>query len=300
MAIESVDVQHLTGSERLAVLRDAVARIEAVSGLPHGRRTRREAERHRPPRIGLGEGGLGLDAMLGGGLRRGTLHEIVAAHRQDDGAAVAFALALAIRCAGRGPLVWIVEDCAVRETGLPYRPGLRDHGLDPDRLVLVRTRDAAMTLWAFEEALRLGVPVVLAELWTSKHYGLVASRRLLLAAQAAQGTALMLHTGLSGRAACLSSVAETRLEVASAPSPRIASAGQRMPIPGPAAFGIRVLKQRLGAAPSFESDRVHGLVWNSTQRCFDDHPVPVGLAASAADRAHRTPSPERVTLARRA
>ena len=285
MATESVDVQHLTGSERLAALRDAVARIEAASGLPHGRRIRREAERHRPARIGLGEGG--LDAMLGGGLRRGTLHEIVAAHRQDDGAAVAFGLALAIRCAGRGPLVWIVEDCAVHETGLPYRPGLAGHGLDPDRLILVRTREAQTTLWAFEEALRLAAPVVLAELWGSRHYGLVASRRLLLAAQAGRGTALLLHTGLSGQAADLSSVAETRLSVAAAPSHRTASAGDRMPIPGAAAFGVRVLKQRLGAAPGFDSDLTHTLVWNAAQRCFDDHPLSVDLPAPLADRPHR-------------
>ena len=146
----------------------------------------------------LGDGALGLDDMLGGGLRCGALHEIVASHRQDDGAASAFALALAIRCVGDQPLVWIVEDCAAYETGVPYRPGLEAHGLDPDRLVLVRTREAQTTLWAFEEALRLEAPVVLAEVWSGKHYDLAASRRLLLAAQAGRGTALLLHTGLVG------------------------------------------------------------------------------------------------------
>ncbi len=234
--------------------------------------------------IRLGNGTLRLDDMLGGGLRPGTLHEIVAAHRQDDGAAAGFAAALAVRCGAAGPLVWIVEDCAAFETGSPYRPGLAGHGIDPDRLILVRTREAQMTLWAFEEALRLKAPLVLAELWNSRHYGLVPSRRLLLAAQAGRGTALLLHTGLSGRASNLSSAAETRFQVASCPSPRTPSAGNRMPIPGTAAFAVRLLKQRLGAVQGFDSNRIHSLVWNPAQRCFDDHPVPFRLSSPLADR----------------
>ena len=290
---------HHPASQRLADLRKAVAAIEAAPGLSYGRRLKPDAGVQRR-RIRLGDGALGLDDMLGGGLRCGALHEIVASHRQDDGAASAFALALAIRCIGDQPLVWIVEDCAAYETGVPYRPGLEAHGLDPDRLVLVRTREAQTTLWAFEEALRLEAPVVLAEVWSGKHYDLAASRRLLLAAQAGRGTALLLHTGLSGRADGLSSVAETRLCVASAPSPRIASAGHRMPIPGEAAFAVRILKQRLGAATRFDSDHTHALVWNPKQRCFDDHPVPVGLSASIADGSHRADPPGRSLLARRA
>ena len=282
---------HGSGSERLALLREAVARIEARTDLAPGRHARqgrvgtivpRKAPREK--RIRLGNGPLRLDDMLGGGLRPGTLHEIVAAHRQDDGAAAGFAAALAVRCADAGPLVWIVEDCAAFETGSPYRPGLAGHGIDPDRLILVRARDAPMALWACEEALRLKAPVVLAELWTSKHYGLAPSRRLLLAAQAGHGTVLLLHTGLSGHASGLSSAAETRFLVGSCPSPRMPSAGNRMPIPGTAAFAIRLLKQRLGAAQGFDSDHINFLVWNPAQRCFDDHPVPFRVSAPLADR----------------
>jgi protein ImuA len=282
-------VLHGDGSERLALLREAVARIEAKAGLSRDRRPKRgrgaweESGAPEVP-IRLGDGSLRFDERLGGGLRPGTLHEIVAAHRQDDGAAAGFAAALAVRCAGAGPLVWIVEDCAAFETGAPYRPGLAGHGIDPDRLILVRTRDAPMTLWACEEALRLRAPVVLAELWNSKHYGLAASRRLLLAAQAGRGTALLLHTGLSGRASGLSSAAETRFLVASCPSPRLVSAGNRMPIPGTAAFAVRLLKQRLRAVQGLDRDRIHFLVWNPAQRCFDDHPVPFGFSAPIADR----------------
>lgn len=276
-------VPNLDGSERVAALRRALRTIESTlpegdPGLEPGRDGRRM--------LSLGEGGLSLDARLGGGLAGAALHEVVAAHRADDGAAAGFAVALAARCAGDRPLVWIVEDCAATETGAPYRPGLAAHGLDPDRLVLVRTADARATLWACEEALRSRAPVVLAELWGAQHYGLAPSRRLLLAARAGRGIALLLHTGLSGKADALSSAADTRFAVAACPSPRLASAGARLPIPGIAAFAVRLLKLR--AAAGFDRDRVHALVWNPVRRCFDDHPSSVGVSAAAADRPART------------
>lgn len=273
----------------IARLRDAVARIEA------GRAGARCITRRRRPApdgallpVGLGDGTLPLDSALAGGLRRGALHEVVAAHKQDDAAAAGFALAVAGRCAGAGPLVWIVEDCAASETGAPYRPGLAAHGIDPERLILVRTRDARATLWAIEEALRLRAPAVLAELWGTKHYGLAPSRRLLLAAQAGRGTAILLHTGLAGRGTTLSSAAETRFAVASCPSPPAFSAGNRMPIPGAPAVTVRLLKMRLGAAAGADQyrgvDLDHVLVWDPNRRCFDAHPLPVGVPAPAADR----------------
>ncbi len=244
-----------------------------------------EARDRQSPTIALGRGGLDLDDRLGGGLRRGALHEVVAAAPGDGAAAAGFAAVLALRCAGRGPLVWIVEDCATHETGAPYRPGLAAHGFDPDRLVLVRTRDGRATLWACEEALRAQAPVVLTELWSAKHYGLAASRRLLLAARAGGGTALLLHAGLCGKGEILSSAAETRFGVAAHPSPRLAPAGGGLPIPGEAAFAVRVLKLRLRAeSAAIDRDRVHALVWNPAQRCFDDHPLRVGVSAHLADR----------------
>ncbi len=266
-------------SPDVAALRGVVARIEAGrSGAPRRRGP------SGPAPVGLGDGALPLDAALGGGLRRGALHEVVAESARDAPAAAGFALAAAGRCAGPAPLVWIVEDNAAAETGLPYRPGLAAHGIDPDRLILVRTPDGPSTLWALEEALRLGAPAVLAELWGAKHYGLAPSRRLLLAAQGGSGTALLLHAGLAGRGGALSSAAETRLAVAARPSPQVASAGHRMPIPGPAAVAVRVLKLRLGGDAGLDRDRSHPLVWNHHRKCFDAHPLPVGVPAPVADR----------------
>ncbi len=195
----------------------------------------------RLPPVRLGDGTLPLDDLLAGGLRRGALHEVVAHHKRDDAAAAGFALTVAGRCAGSSPLVWIIEDCAASETGSPYRPGLAAHGIDADRLILVRTKDARSTLWAVEEALKLRAPAVLAELWGTKHYGLAPSRRLLLAAQAGQGTAILLHTGLAGRGEALSSAAETRFAVAACQSPRLRLGGQPHACPRG--------RRRHGAAP---------------------------------------------------
>ncbi len=289
----------------IARLREAVARIEAGrSGTCGAVRRRRPDPPTRLPPVRLGNGTLPLDALLAGGLRRGALHEVVAHHKRDDAAAACFALTVAGRCAGSSPLVWVIEDCAASETGSPYRPGLAAHGIDPDRLILVRTKDARSTLWAVEEALKLRAPAVLAELWGTKHYGLAPSRRLLLAAQAGQGTAILLHTGLAGRGEALSSAAETRFAVAACQSPQLPSAGNRMPIPGSAAVTVRLLKLRLGAGDldrddhdprgldrAFRDlDRDHALVWNAVQRCFDAHPLPFGVSTPAADRTAQTAS----------
>src|ERR1700694_4138233 len=92
-----------------------------------------------------------LDAVLGGGLEAGALHEIAAAREAEIPAATGFALILAAR--NRGPLVWIAEDMALAENGAPYGPGLDDLGLAPERLIAVAAAKSRDVLWAMEEAL---------------------------------------------------------------------------------------------------------------------------------------------------
>ena len=233
-------------------------------------------------RMPLGLTPLRLDALLGGGLRRGALHEVVAASARDEAAAARFAAGLAIRSAGPSPLVWIIEDRAARETGLPYRPGLTAHGLDAEKLVLVRTRDIFTTLWATEEALRAGVAVVITELWRPQAYDLAASRRLLLVARRQNAISLLLPVGL-GQADSLSSAADTRFSVGAAPGEHRASAGGRVPIPGPAGFAVRLLKLRgtaAGGLRGFDRDEIHSLVWDREGRGFRPHgPAPWFAAA---------------------
>lgn len=260
-------------------LQAAIARIEA--GARPG-----TAPRPRPAAIPLGAGRCALDLTLGGGLRRGGLHEVVPAGPRDEAAACGFALALAVRClsAGAGPLVWIVGDETVRESGAPYRPGLLAHGLDPDRLVLVRTRGPAPALWAAEEALRLPDATVLAEFWGGRGYGLAPSRRLLLAARAGNGVGLVLHAGLAVGAA-LSSGSDARFRVAAQPSRGLAAAGARLPVPGHASFAVRLDKAR-EAGRGVDPAQVFALRWDAAQRFFHDQ-FPVAVAAAPADRPAR-------------
>lgn len=212
---------------------------------------------------------LALDAALGGGLRCGTLHEVMAASARDAAAAAGFTVAVAVRCAGDRPVIWIVDDRVAWETGLPYRPGLAAYGLDPAKLLLVRTRDARATLWAAEEALRAGAGVVLTEVWRGQGYDLAASRRLLLAARRGGATSLLLHVGLDEET--VSSAADVRFAVAARPGEVRPSAGGRIPVPGPAGFAVRLLKRRGGVHESFggfDRDDVHALAWDRGRGVF--------------------------------
>ena len=287
-------------TEHVAFLRAAIARIE--SGMPAAVRpatgaapgrgearsarlsSRRRATAPRRAPFPLGPEGFPLDRLLGGGLRPGALHEVVPASARDEGAASGFALAVAARCLHRrGVLIWIVEDCAATESGAPYRPGLQAHGIDPDRLIVVRTRGAQATLWAAEEALRLGDVFVLCELWGGKLYGLTPSRRLVLAARSHGATGLVLHAGLAGGARALSSSSETRFVVAARPSRMVAAVNGSLPVPGEAAFALRLDKAR-AAAGDVDPHRIYSLLWNAEQRCFYDPDCPVAVASPPADR----------------
>ena len=243
-------------SDHVTLLRHAIARIEAGA---------------RPPASSRATLGSGLDAALGGGLARDALHEIAPARPGDGAAACGFALALAARLAGaRGSVIWILEDFAMLEGGAPYGPGLAALGIDPARLVLVRAPRPQDALQALEEALKSRAGVAVGEIF--RPLDLAASRRLALAARAGGVPGLLL-----GSAAA----AQTRLEIAGAASAREASAGDRLPIPGPAAFAVRILKCRGGAAP--DRDRRHLVSFDPEQGGFRDaHPLP-----APAPPAHR-------------
>ncbi len=112
------------------------------------------------------------EALPGGGLRMGCVHEI-----GGDEAATAFCAVLLARAGARGgSLLWLA-----RGENL-YPPGLVRYGIEPGRLLLVSglSRPADM-VWAMEEALRCrALKGVVAELGA---VGLAASRRLMLTAE---------------------------------------------------------------------------------------------------------------------
>ena len=265
-------------AEGMARLRRAVAEIEARSG---------PAEARAPRRLSLTRA---LDRALGGGLAGDGLHEIAPARPGDGAAAMGFALALVARfMAERGAAGLILaEDFALRETGALYGPGLVAHGLELGRLVFVRAPDAPALFQAMEEALRSGAPaVVVGEAWSLRAYDLAASRRLLLAARAGATPALLVQASAYGAAEKLSSAAETRFEIAAAPSARLESAGGGRPLPGPPAFAARLVKARLTAAegppPGLDAARIIRLTWLSEEQKFDDPTVSLPVAAASGD-----------------
>jgi protein ImuA len=228
-------------AEGMARLRRAIAEIEAEASRPSERPARRLPFARA------------FDSALGGGLADDALHEIAPARPQDGAAAMGFALALAARFINHRPASALIigEGFAAEESGALYGPGLVAHGLTLSRLVFVRAPDAALALWAMEEALKCGAPaVVVGEIWSLKGYSLVASRRLLLAARKCRTPALLILASAYGQAERLSSAAETRFEIAAAPSAATPAAAG-LDLPGPFACGARLIKARLARAGPF-------------------------------------------------
>lgn len=291
--------------EPFASLREEIARILARGGEGFSVRSLNglgdEAEAlQEAARLPLGQT-CRLDALLGGGLRLGTLTEILAARPGDAAAATGFLLALACRLAGRpaqaktttttktktkAAIVWIFEDFAAREQGMPYGPGLALQGLDPSRFLLVAAPSAQQALWALEEALKCAAPaVVIGELWSAKPYDLVASRRLLLAAQKQGTPGLLFLAGTPGAANTLSSGADQRFEVRAHPSFARSSAGS-LPLPGKACWSVRLVKARAGRF-GIDRERFHPLLWDHDEAQFRDA-LPLDLASDIGDRSDQT------------
>ena len=265
-------------AEGVARLRRAIEEIEA--------RSSSAAERRPEARLSLGAQ---LDARLGGGLAVDALHEIAPAAPADGAAAMGFALSLAARrlAEHHAAGLIVVEDFSACEMGALYGPGLAAHGLDLNRLIFVRAPDAAAAFQAMEEALRCGAPAfVLGEVWRLKAYDLTVSRRLLLAARGKATPALIVLASAYGAAEKISSAAETRFEIAAAPSAHLHSAGGRG-LPGRPTFSARIVKARLsgvGSAIGLDTVRRIRLVWRSEEQKFDEPAFPLSLVAAADDR----------------
>lgn len=266
-------------SERLDFLRREIARIESAggTGLP----------RHAPA---AGVRVAGPPAFLSARRLAGGLHEIVPASAPDAYAAFALALHLGVACAREKPtggLALIVEDFVALETGAPYGPGLAAAGVDPARLVIVRTQGPRETLRVMEEALKCAaVAAVLAESAVPERlYTLDASRRLALAARAGGGAGLMVALSLAGAATRLSSAAAMRIEARRRSSSIEPVGGKSFGLPGPPLIGARLVKARGGFG--FDPERVHEVAFHafsidppSLSRDGPD-PSPARLARSA-------------------
>ncbi|MCC0000099.1 MAG: hypothetical protein H6870_14195 [Methylobacteriaceae bacterium] len=241
-------------SERLAFLRREIARIESTgaTGLPRSA----PASRDYGP----------APAFLSAARLAGGLHEIVPASAPDSHAALMLGLLLAASCGREKPasgLVLVVEDFVALETGAPYGPGLIEAGIDPGRLVIVRTHDARDTLRVMEEALKCAaVAAVLAESAVPERlYTLDASRRLTLAARAGGGAGMLVPLAFAGAAARVSSAAATRIEARRRSSSVAPVGDNRLGLPGPPLIGARLVKAR--GVFGFDPEKVHEVAFHA-------------------------------------
>ncbi len=194
-------------------------------------------------------------------LERGQLHEI---HADADGwaSALAFGLTAIEGDAHRPVLLLRVRPGRSGVIAMePYGAGWAPLGIDPARLVIVDAKNDAGLLRAGLDAARVaGSAAVIMESWGHlREYDLVASRRLILAAEQS-GLAIVM---LRGDARPRASAAHTRWQVSSAPSTPL-----EMRAPGHAALLVELQRRRGGPA-----GMAWRLEWNEDNACFDEHPV---------------------------
>jgi len=251
----------LPAATRLAALRRRLAALEAA------------------PTAQARGSGLDDSPLRCGGvaLARGALHEVAARSEPDMAAASGFALALAgwaARRAGKArATLWIAEELSLAESGAPYGPGLDAFALPPERLIRVTVAQAREALWAMEEALHCrGVGAVIGEIrGTDRAAGLIASRRLSLAAGRAGATAFLLRAQPSEEPLA----AATRWIVGTAPS------GSRAHGPGPPRLAVDLTRNRRGSQGSWV------LEWNSDEQRFELAADRQPVAAADGDRPDR-------------
>ena len=242
--------------EQLSRLRRAITKSEALP------------EELRPLGFGVPE----IDATLGGGFSRATLHEL-SATALHLGAAAGFALTLAALASEQAKqTLWIATDFGCLETGALYGPGLDQIGLPTERLIVVRVARPIDALFAAEEALKCrALSAVVAEL--NGEADLTATRRLTLAAREGGAIGILLRNKQNNAP----SAAFTRWQVAAAPSVPDEFGGL-----GATAFHLSLTRNRRGPCGTWT------LSWDHHERTFSA--LSVGVAAAAAD------GPDRETL----
>jgi protein ImuA len=226
----------------------------------------------------IATGHAALDAVLGGGLPRGRVHELFAASGEDAASATGFATMLALRTVGRrSPIFWLRTDAAERLGGRLYGPGLIELGGDPDSLVLGIAPDNKALLKTAADAARCpGLSALIVECHGQcPALDLTASRRLALAAEQSGVTLFLIRLD----AQPVPSAAETRWTVGAAPSQSL-EAG----VPGQPMFEIELLRRRSGPA-----GMRWRLEWHRDRLVFADPalsgavvPLPAGRPASPA------------------
>jgi protein ImuA len=221
-----------------------------------------------PERAPIPLGEASVDSVLGGGLKPGALHEVLARGWSGGG----FAAALGVLAAGSKPLFWVRSDYEALEYGALSPTGLAELGGDPRELIQVRTRNAADSLVAAADILASPhVGALLLEIHgRPKCLDLVASRRLAFAAGESGATPILLRNS----AVSEPSAALTRWQVKSAPSSPLDDDW------GKPVFDAELIRHRVGGLGCFL------LTWNPEHAAFDTAHHGAVAAAPAYRQAH--------------
>ncbi|HQT76501.1 MAG TPA: damage-inducible mutagenesis protein [Rhodopila sp.] len=213
-------------------MRDRIARIEQVH-------SRGPAPRAVPLDI------LAIDqALPGGGIRLGALHEAVSAGPDTEHAAAATLFTAGIIARLDGPVLWVLRQADL------FAPGLASAGLHPDRVLFAEAGRNVLPI--AEEGLRHpGLAAVVVE--PAGRIGLTASRRLQLAAEQSGVLAMLLRRsqGFDDPVLAEPSAAVTRWRVAMQPSPPALPHAPGVSGLGRARWRLELMRCRGGEAGSW-------------------------------------------------
>lgn len=168
----------------------------------------------------------------------GEVHELWAETMADYTAAMA-CLLTAVKDSDK-PILWVTSRAAMLDHGLPYGPGLRQHGIAPERIILVQAHKPIDALWAVEEGLK--TDAFASVVGECGPVDLTASRRLTLAAQTHGSRCLLLVRSTEAP----SSAAHSRFRIAPTASH---DAFFDAKAPGDARGTVSLVKHRGGERP---------------------------------------------------
>lgn len=228
-----------------------------------------------------------MDTVLGGGLSRAALHEVVGAGSADAAAAVGFVTGLSLRAGqprknearskdvprSSPAMLWVRQTASEVEAGKLYPHGLVEMGLDPGAFIQVRIKDATGVLRAGIEGARCeALACVVIEVWGNpKVLDLTATRRLALGAEQSGVPVFLLRFCEKVEP----SAAATRWQVRS-----LASRPLEADAPGHPAFDVTLLRQRTGVCGlNWQME------WNRDRQQFEKQALSRAVASFPFDRA---------------
>jgi protein ImuA len=178
------------------------------------------------------------DAFPGKTFPLGAIHEFLCTGLESAAASSGFmAVLIASLMKNRGACLWISPSRTL------FPPGLKNFGIDPDRVIFVDLQKEKDIAWAMEEALKCGaLAAVVGEV---HEISFTASRRLQLAVEQSQVTGFIFRRNPwnINTTACV-----TRWKVTSLPS----EAEDGLPGPGFPRWNVELLKVRNGNPGSWQ------------------------------------------------